>query len=103
MKKSLSTILIALALAGCADSSVSSTPVRHAHFGQINSIAINPSSGLMAEAVSAELSNRGFTMIDTAEFSWFVVVFKSSSPQVASANPVTLTSSDRPNSVLSGK
>ena len=58
---------------------------------------------LPAEAVSAELSNRGFTMIDTAEFSWFVVVFKSSSPQVASANPVTLTSSDRPNSVLSGK
>ena len=73
MKKSLSTILIALALAGCADSSVSSTPVRHAHFGQINSIAINPSSGLMAEAVSAELSNRGFTMIDTAELSNLMV------------------------------
>ena len=55
-----------LSLAACASSKVSTIPVTHRPHQTVKSIAMAPDGGLLADAVSIELSNRGFTVIDSA-------------------------------------
>jgi hypothetical protein len=57
-------VLITLATVGCASSKVSSVPTAAHVKHVVKVIALAPGGGIMADAVGAELSNRGFTIID---------------------------------------
>lgn len=59
-------VIIAVFVGGCASSKVSVVPVAGALTQSVKSIAMSPDSGLLAEAVAVELSNRGYTIIDSA-------------------------------------
>jgi hypothetical protein len=58
--------IMAVIVSGCASSKVSVVPVAGALTQSVKIIAISPDSGLLAEAVAVELSNRGYTIIDSA-------------------------------------
>lgn len=60
-------------LAACAGSRVSTMPASGRVTHSINAIALAPEGGLLADAVGIELSNRGFTVIDSASTSKLMV------------------------------
>jgi hypothetical protein len=62
----LVVVILAVFVSGCASSKVSVVPVAGALTHSVKSIAMSPDSGLLAEAVAVELSNRGYTIIDSA-------------------------------------
>jgi len=69
----LSLVLIAAALVGCASSKVSSLPVASQAKQTVKVIAFSPGGGLLADAVGVELSNRGFTVIDSSTTSSMMI------------------------------
>lgn len=65
--RTLLAIFVSLSvLSGCAASQVSSTGPTSGPSVEVKSIAMMPGGGLLADAVAVELSNRGFTIIDSA-------------------------------------
>lgn len=69
-----STVLFALFLvAGCASSKVSQLPVANSASHPVRAIAMAPEGGLLAEAVGIELSNRGYTIIDSSSTSKLMI------------------------------
>lgn len=75
MKK---VVLVAVAfvcasLVGCASSRISTMPVSEKVSHPIKAIALAPDGGLLADAVGVELSNKGFTIIDSVATSKLMV------------------------------
>ena len=66
----LSTLWI---LAGCASSKVSSLPVSSTTKQSVKVIAFAPGGGVLADAIGVELSNRGFTVIDSSATSSMMI------------------------------
>ena len=62
-----------LAISGCASSKISSTPISSQVKHLVKVIAFAPGGGLLADAVGIELSNRGFTVIDSSSTSSMMV------------------------------
>lgn len=62
----IGTLVLCSALAGCASSRISAQPLVARLTAPIKVIALDPSGGLLADAVGVELSNRGYTVLDTA-------------------------------------
>ena len=74
MNRRLAGILAAASLlVGCAASKVSSLPVATQAKHSVKVIAFAPGGGLLADAVGVELSNRGFTVIDSSTTSSMMV------------------------------
>lgn len=74
MKKYFALILLAsVLLGGCASSKVSSLPIANQVKHSVKVIAFAPGGGLIADAVGVELSNRGFTVIDSSTTSSMMV------------------------------
>lgn len=67
------TLTSLLAMSGCASSKISSIPIssQAKHFVKV--IAFAPGGGLLADAVGVELSNRGFTVVDSSSTSSIMV------------------------------
>ena len=61
------------ALAGCGFSKVSSLPGSLATAQAVRVIAFAPGGGLLADAIGVELSNRGFTVIDSSSTSSMMI------------------------------
>jgi hypothetical protein len=66
-------VFSAALLGGCASSKVSSLPVANQAKHAVKVIAFAPGGGLLADAVGVELSNRGFTVIDSSTTSSMMV------------------------------
>ena len=63
----VSAALLATAvMCGCASSRLSTLPASGNLTAPVKVIALDPSGGLLADAVAVELSNRGFTVLDSA-------------------------------------
>lgn len=60
------TLLALIILSGCASSKISTIPVSGRLSTSVRVIAFDPGGGLLADAVGVELSNRGFTVLDSA-------------------------------------
>ena len=76
MKKLINIAVIVastLLLVSCASSKISSLPISNVPTNPINSIAMAPDGGLLADAVAVDLSNRGYTVIDSATTSKLMV------------------------------
>lgn len=74
MKKYIALALVSVALlGGCASSKVSSLPVASQTKHTVKVIAFAPGGGLLADAVGVELSNRGFTVIDSSTTSSMMI------------------------------
>ncbi len=74
MKKYFILVLISAALiGGCASSKMSSLPVASQTKHTVKVIAFAPGGGLLADAVGVELSNRGFTVIDSSTTSSMMI------------------------------
>ena len=72
-KQILLAILSTALLVGCASSKVSSLPIASQTKHAVKVIAFAPGGGLLADAVGVELSNRGFTVIDSSTTSSMMV------------------------------
>jgi len=59
-------LLVTVLFAGCATSRISTIPVSGRLATSVKVIALDPGGGLLADAVGVELSNKGFTVIDSA-------------------------------------
>jgi hypothetical protein len=66
LRNALIFAVFSLLLAGCGTSQVSSVGVSTGEKIPVRSIAMMPGGGLLADAVAVELSNRGFTIVDSA-------------------------------------
>lgn len=66
-------IVSTLILAACASSKISTVPVVGGVTHSVKSIAMAPDGGLLADAVAVDLSNRGFSIIDSATTSKMMV------------------------------
>ncbi len=64
---------LSLLIAACGMSQVSNSPVAVGTKLPIKSIAMMPGGGILSEAVSVELLNRGFTVIDASTTSSMMV------------------------------
>jgi len=73
MKKVFLYGLFCILIAGCASSRMStiSTPIIFDY--KIETIALSPSGGLLADAIGVELFNRGFNIVDTNSMSQLMV------------------------------
>ncbi len=60
-------------ISGCSTSKISALPVTGQPTHSVKVIAFMPGSGLVADAVGVELSNRGFTIIDSTTVSSMMV------------------------------
>ncbi|MBV5301038.1 MAG: hypothetical protein J0649_04530 [Methylococcales bacterium] len=70
----LFTILLAcISLIGCASSRISTLPISDKLIHPVKAIALAPDGGLLADAVGVELSNKGFTVIDSVSTSRLMV------------------------------
>ncbi len=58
--------LVIVLFVGCATSRTSTLPVSGRLATSVKVIALDPGGGLLADAVGVELSNKGFTVIDSA-------------------------------------
>lgn len=58
--------VVAVLMMGCASSKLSSLPVAAQVNHSVKVIAFAPGGGLLADAVGVELSNLGFTVVDSA-------------------------------------
>jgi hypothetical protein len=65
MKRSL-VVALAFFIAGCAGSHVSVTGTSARISGPINTIALMPGGGILADAIGVELSNHGFNVIESS-------------------------------------
>ena len=75
-------VVTAIGLAGCSSSSISSTRAA-APVHAVNTVALAPSGGIMADAVGIELFNHGFQVFDTAQTSNLFVRLDLSEVEVA--------------------
>lgn len=66
-------LLIPILLSSCASSRVSTAPVGTNSKHPVQSIAMAPEGGLLAEAVGIELANLGYTLFDSASTSRLLV------------------------------
>ena len=66
-------LIVALSAVGCATSKISASPTHGSLSSPVKVIALDPGGGLLADAVSVELSNAGFTVIDSAATSRLMV------------------------------
>lgn len=66
-------LLLAGIMSGCASSQVSRLPVAAKPSHPVKAIALAPEGGLLAEAVGIELSNLGYTIIDSSSTSKLMV------------------------------
>lgn len=66
-------LFVSSCLGGCASSSISSLPASTQAKHLVRTIAFAPGGGLLADAVSVELANHGFTVIDGATTSSMLV------------------------------
>jgi len=75
MKKAVlvAVILACASLVGCASSRLSTLPVSGKVSHPIKAIALAPDGGLLADAVGVELSNKGFTVVDSVATSKLMV------------------------------
>ena len=71
--KIITLILSALIIAGCASSKVSQLPIASVASHSVRAIAMAPEGGLLAEAVGIELSNLGYTIIDSSSTSKLMI------------------------------
>lgn len=71
--KVVSLFFIITFLVGCATSQVSQLPVAVKAAHPVRAIAMAPEGGLLAEAVGIELSNLGYTIIDSSSTSKLLV------------------------------
>lgn len=71
--KIIPLILLALVTVGCASSKVSQLPIANTATHTVRAIAMAPEGGLLAEAVGIELSNLGYTIIDSSSTSKLMV------------------------------
>lgn len=62
----LSAILTFSVLSGCASSKISTLPVASKLTTPVKTLALDSGGGLLADAVGVELSNKGFTVLDSA-------------------------------------
>jgi hypothetical protein len=62
----VSVLAICAAVTACVASKLSTIPVSGRLAAPVKIIALDPGGGLLADAVSVELSNRGFTVLDSA-------------------------------------
>lgn len=60
-------------LTGCASSKVSTLPTKETPKHNVETIALAPDGGLLADAVGIELFNKGFTVIEPADTSRLLV------------------------------
>lgn len=90
MKRLVCTMLtpIIFLLSGCGSSKLSTLPVMHEEQHSVQIIALAPEGGLLAEAVGIELSNRGYTIIDSASTSKLLIRLNIGELEVA--NPQAL-------------
>jgi hypothetical protein len=72
-RNTLLAIATALLVAACASSRISTVPMSGGATHAVKSIAMAPDGGLLADAVAVELSNRGYTVIDSASTSRMMV------------------------------
>ena len=82
----ISLCLLAFFVSACASSKVSNLPIASSATHPVRAIAMAPEGGLLAEAVGIELSNLGYTIIDSASTSNLLVrlnmdEFEVSTPQ----------------------
>lgn len=75
MKKAVlvAFVLACASLVGCASSRLSTLPVLGKVSHPIKAIALAPDGGLLADAVGVELSNKGFTVVDSVATSKLMV------------------------------
>ena len=73
IRRTFVCLAAAIALAGCASSKVSSQPISTQAKHLVKVIAFAPGGGLLADAVGVELSNPGFTVIDSTTTSSMMV------------------------------
>lgn len=73
LKKLVFLFLASMLLTACAASKISSLPVSSVPANPINAIAMAPDGGVLADAVAVDLSNRGYTVIDSATTSKLMV------------------------------
>ena len=84
MNRRISLLLLSAGLlGGCASSKLSSLPVSGQAKHAVKVIAFVPGGGLLADAVGVELSNRGFTVIDSATTSSMMVRFNLNEIEIA--------------------
>ena len=60
-------LLLALASAGCSGSSVARAPAEVTAHAAVNTVAIAPGSGALAEAIGVELFAGGITVVDATQ------------------------------------
>jgi hypothetical protein len=65
--------LLAMVVVSCASSKMSALPINTVSTHPVRAIAMAPEGGLLAEAVGIELSNLGYTLIDSATTSRLLV------------------------------
>lgn len=72
-KRHVLSMLALAMLGGCASSKISSVPIASQTKHAVKVIAFAPGGGLLADAVGVELSNRGFTVIDSSTTSSMMI------------------------------
>ena len=90
MKRLICTMLTPtiFLLSGCGSSKLSTLPVMHKEQYSVQTIALAPEGGLLAEAVGIELSNRGYIIIDSTSTSKLLIRLNIGELEVA--NPQAL-------------
>lgn len=76
-------------VAGCASSKVSSLPVSPAARQSVKVIAFAPGGGVLADAIGVELSNRGFTVIDSTATSNMMIRLNLNEVEIAKPEGLT--------------
>lgn len=92
-----------LAIGGCGTTKVSEAPRRAAPTQPINTIAMAPSGGLLADALGVELFNAGYQVIDTAQFSALMVRADVSEYEILAPQNLTKLQAQGIDAVLSAK
>ena len=91
MKKYIALALVSVAfLGGCASSKMSSSPVASQTKHIVKVIAFAPGGGLLADAVGVELSNRGFTVIDSSTTTNMMIRLNLNEIEITSGIPPNL-------------
>lgn len=82
-RRSALVLLVATPLAGCGGSRISTMAVAQAARHPVQSIAIAPDGGLLADAVAVELAGRGFNVLDPSTTSRLLVRLNLSEVEVS--------------------
>jgi len=78
MRVTISTILLCIGLSGCLSNRMTLVQNSNRSGHPIRSIALNPSGGIIADAIGMELLNRGYVVLDTQETSNLLIRMDSS-------------------------